>query len=159
MVLTSNSCVMKTITFISRNSCLIFLTAFLLNCVVSYSQQTANQKAQFGFHSGFYFPEQEIKLYQFSNDTSVSFPVDTVAGDGKNRLYYPRLTRETLDDSSTYKFNDPLCRIPEYSKAELDAMHKQQDLMWEQYYRGWQKQVKMELYSIDLEGIVRGSIK
>lgn len=150
---------MKTITFVSRNICLIFLSAFLLNGAFSYSQQTTNQKAQFGFHSGFYFPEQKIGLYQSSNDTSASFPDNTAVGNSMNRMYFPRLTRETPDDSSTFKFNDPLCRIPEYSKSELDAMHKQQDLMWEQYYSGWQKQVKRELYSIDLEGIVRGSIK
>jgi hypothetical protein len=159
MVLTSNTCAMKTITFIYRNIYLIFLTAFLLNGVFSYSQQTTHQNAQFGFHSGFYFPEQEINPFKSSGDTSTSFPDNTAYENAINRVYFPRLTWEYLDDSSTYKFNDLLCRVPEYSKAELDAMHKQQDLMWEQYYRGWQKQVKRELYSIDLEGIVRGSIK
>lgn len=159
MVLSSNSCVMKTMTFIYRNIYLIFLTAFLSNGVLSYSQQTANQKAQFGLHSGFYFPEQKIKLYQTSDDTSACFPDNTAAWNALNRIFIPRLTWESIDDSSTFKFNDPLCRMPQYSASELQSMHKQQDLMWEQYYRGWQKQVKMELYSIDLEGWVRGSIK
>jgi hypothetical protein len=159
MVLSWNSCAMKTRTFVYRNIYLIYLTAFLLNGVFSYAQQTTNQNAQFGFHNGFYFPDQKINPFKSSSDTSTSFPDNTANVYAINRIYFPRLTWESLDDSSTYRYSDPLCRTPEYSKAQLDAMHKQQDLMWEQYYRGWQKQVKRELYSIDLEGIVRGSMK
>jgi hypothetical protein len=148
---------MKTASFVYRNIYMIFITALLMNGVVSYSQQTGEQKTTFGFHTGFYFPEQQMHLYQISGDTckDILHDYDRETAISKTYLYF--MGREImLDDSSNMKFKDPLCRIPEYSRSELNAMHKQQDLMREQYYNTWLKQDFYERYSVDIEGIVRG---
>jgi hypothetical protein len=148
---------MKIASFVYRNIYLIFITALLMNDGVSYSQQTGEQETTFGFHTGFYFPEQQIHLYQISGDTcrDISHVYGRETAIIRTHLYSPG--REIpQDDTSTMKFKDPLCRIPEYSRSELNAMHKQQDLMREEYYNTWLKQDFYERYSVNLEGIVRG---
>jgi len=151
---------MKTITFVNRNICLIWMTAFMISGVLSYSQQTNTQKAQFGFHNGFYFPEQKISLSQVSDDTNIYILRDHDKGTAINWIYpSPSVLNTSLGDSSTIKYEDPLCRIPQYTESELKTMHEQQDLMWEQYYRMWKKQARIEAYSFDVEGLVRGTKK
>jgi hypothetical protein len=39
------------------------------------------------------------------------------------------------------------------------TLQQRQQQTWDYYYRLWQKQDKLEKYYIDLEGIVRGSMK
>lgn len=148
---------MKTASFVYRNIYLIFITALLMNGVITYSQQTGDQKTTFGFHTGFYFPEQQIHLYLMSGDScrDISHDYEVETSINRTHLYFP-VWEIPLDDSSNMKFNDPLCCIPVYSRSELNAMHKQQDLMREQYYHTWLKQDFYERYSINLEGIVRG---
>jgi hypothetical protein len=161
MLLSLKSWIMKTKSLVSRNICLVWMTAFfLLSGVLSYSQQTGPQKARFGFHNGFYFPDQKISLSQAPDDTNMYFLRDHEKGTAINRIYPSSLVWKTsLNDSSIIKYEDPLCRIPEYTESELKTMHEQQDLMWDQYYRMWQQQVKIETYSIDVEGFVRGAKK
>jgi hypothetical protein len=151
---------MKTSTSIKRYKCLILTTIFLMSGVLLFSQETASQKAQFGFHDGFYFPEQKINHSEITGDTSIYLQHDPGQETAVKLKYSPLLSWENSpNDSSRYKNTDPLCRIPQYNASELKTMHEQQDFMWEQYYRMWQKQTRIEAYSIDVEGLVRGSKK
>jgi hypothetical protein len=157
MILSIMTCPMKTADFVHRNIYMIFIAALLMNGYPSYSQQTITQKTTFGFHNGFYFPEYKIQRDQDSGDTINYILRDYNKGRALNGMYFPpRGWKISVNDSTGIKYTNPLCRIPEYSRSELDAMHKQQDLMWEQYYNSWRKEENIRMYSIDLESVVRG---
>lgn len=160
MVLLLKSWIMKNITFKSRNFRLIWVISFLMSCVLSYSQQTAAQKARFGFRTGFYFPDQKIRLSHDSDYTNIYILRHHDRGTAINRIYpSPLILKSAQNDSSSIYYANPLCLMPDFTESELNVIHKQQDLMWEQYYRMWQHQMKIEAISIDVEGIVRGSKK
>ncbi len=126
------------------------------NC---FSQQVSETNTAFVFHPLTYLPEYKLsyKLIDKKAESPISlkhFPAYRVPGTFSsflaNKMYFNYFPG--IDTLSLVR------QVMKLDESDRNALYRLNQQMWELSYHNWQKISKAQLYQVDLEGIIRGTM-